>query len=44
VIEKSEAIAPCKEMPVITVNRGADKKRIIRKSGGPRRIIGTRGC
>jgi hypothetical protein len=29
-------------MPVIPVNRAVDKKRIIRKNGGPRRR-GTRG-
>jgi hypothetical protein len=28
---KSEAIALCKEMPVIPVNRAVDKKRIIGK-------------
>jgi hypothetical protein len=32
----------CKEMPVIWVNRVVDKKRIIRKNGGPRRRRGTR--
>jgi hypothetical protein len=31
--EKSEAIAPCKEMPVIPVNKLVDKKRIIGKGG-----------
>jgi hypothetical protein len=31
------------EMPVIPVNRVVDKKRIIRKNGGPRRRRGTRG-
>jgi hypothetical protein len=34
----------CKEMPVIPVNRVVEKKRIIRKNGGPRRKRGTRGC
>jgi hypothetical protein len=34
----------CKEMPVIPVDRVVDKKRIIRKNGGPRRRRGTRGC
>jgi hypothetical protein len=33
----------CKEMPVILVDRVVDKKRIIRKNGGPRRRRGTRG-
>jgi hypothetical protein len=33
----------CKELPVILVNRVADKKRIIGKNGGPRRRKGTRG-
>jgi hypothetical protein len=33
----------CKEMPVIPVSRVVDKKRIICKSGGPRRGRGTRG-
>jgi GTPase Era involved in 16S rRNA processing len=33
----------CKEMPVIPVNRVADKKIIIGKNGGPRRWRGTRG-
>jgi hypothetical protein len=27
----------CKEMPVISFDRVVDKKRIIRKNGGPRR-------
>jgi hypothetical protein len=31
-----------KEMPVIPVNTVVDKKRIIRKNGGPRRRTGTR--
>jgi hypothetical protein len=34
----------CKEMPVILVNRVADKKRIIGKNGGPRRRRGSKGC
>jgi hypothetical protein len=34
----------CKEMLVILVNMVVDKKRIIRKNGGPRRRRGTRGC
>jgi hypothetical protein len=42
VTEKSEAIAMCKEMPVIPVYKVVDKKRIIGK-GGPRRRRGTRG-
>jgi hypothetical protein len=29
-------------MPVIQVNRVGDKKRIIRKNGGPRRKAGTK--
>jgi hypothetical protein len=33
----------CKEMLVISVNRVVDKKRIIRKNGGPRRRKGTLG-
>jgi hypothetical protein len=33
----------CKELPVISFNRVADKKIIIRKNGGPRRRKGTRG-
>jgi hypothetical protein len=33
----------CKEMPVIPVDRVVNKKRIIRKNGGPRRRRGTRG-
>jgi hypothetical protein len=33
----------CKEVPIITVIRVVDKKRIIRKNGVPRRR-GTRGC
>jgi hypothetical protein len=33
----------CKEMPVIPVDGVVDKKRIIRKNGGPRRRRGTRG-
>jgi hypothetical protein len=33
----------CKEMPVIPVNRVVDKKRTIRKNGGPRRRRGARG-
>jgi hypothetical protein len=33
----------CKDMPVIPVNRVVDKKRIIRKNGGPGRRRGTRG-
>jgi hypothetical protein len=32
-----------KEMPVISVHRVVDKKRIIRKHGGRRRRRGTRG-
>jgi hypothetical protein len=35
--EKSEAIAPCKEMPVIPVNKVVDEKRIIGKMGLRRR-------
>jgi hypothetical protein len=31
--EKSEAIAPCKEIPAILVNKVVDKKRIIEKGG-----------
>jgi hypothetical protein len=34
----------CKELPVILVNKVVDRKRIIRKNGGPRRRRGTRGC
>jgi hypothetical protein len=34
----------CKEMPVIPVDRVVDKKRIIGKDGGPRRMRGRRGC
>jgi hypothetical protein len=34
----------CKEMLVIPVNRVVDKKRIIRKNGGPRSRVVTRGC
>jgi hypothetical protein len=34
----------CKEMLVIPVDRAVDKKRIIRKNGGPRRRRPTRGC
>jgi hypothetical protein len=34
----------CKELPVISVNRVVDKKRIIEKNGGPRRRKDTRGC
>jgi hypothetical protein len=30
----------CKEMPVITVSRVVDKKRMIGKHGGPRRHKG----
>jgi hypothetical protein len=30
-------------MPVILVDRVVDKKRIIRKNGGPRKRRGTRG-
>jgi hypothetical protein len=30
----------CKEMPVNPVNRVVEKKRIIRKNGGPRRRRG----
>jgi hypothetical protein len=33
-----------KEIPVIPVDRVVDKKRIIGKSGGPRRRRGTSGC
>jgi hypothetical protein len=33
----------CKEMQVIPVERVVDKKRIIRKNGGPRRRRGTWG-
>jgi hypothetical protein len=33
----------CKEMPVISVNRVVDPKRIIGKYGGLRRRRGTRG-
>jgi hypothetical protein len=33
----------CKELPVIPVNRVVDKKRIIRKNGGPRKRKGTKG-
>jgi hypothetical protein len=33
----------CKELLVIPVNRVVDKKRIIRKNGGPRRRKNTRG-
>jgi hypothetical protein len=40
--EKSEAIAKCKVMPNISVNKVMDKKRFIGK-GGPRRRRGTRG-
>jgi hypothetical protein len=38
----SEAIAQCKEMPVIQVNKVVDKKRIIGKRG-LRRRRGSRG-
>jgi hypothetical protein len=31
----------CKEMPVISVKKVVDLKRIIRKNGGPRRRQGT---
>jgi hypothetical protein len=31
--EKTDAIAMCKEMPVIPVNKAVDKKRIIGKGG-----------
>jgi hypothetical protein len=41
--EKSEAIAQCKEMPVIPVNKVVDPKRMIGTNGGPRRRRGTRG-
>jgi hypothetical protein len=34
----------CKDMPVISVNRVLDPKRIIRKKEGPRRRRGTRVC
>jgi hypothetical protein len=34
----------CKEMPVISVNKVVDPKRIIENNGGPRRRRGTRGC
>jgi hypothetical protein len=33
----------CNEMPVIPDDRMVDKKRMIRKNGGPRRRRGTRG-
>jgi hypothetical protein len=33
----------CKELLVVPVNRVVDKKRIIRKNGGPRRRKNTRG-
>jgi hypothetical protein len=34
----------CNEIPVIPISRVVDKKRIIRKNGGPRRRRrGTRG-
>jgi hypothetical protein len=33
----------CKEMLVIPVDRVVNKKRIIGRSGGPRRRRGTRG-
>jgi hypothetical protein len=33
----------CNELPVISVNRVVDKKRITGKNGGPRRRKGTRG-
>jgi hypothetical protein len=39
--EKSEAIAMCKETPVIPVNKVVDKKRIIGKKEGLRRRNGT---
>jgi hypothetical protein len=32
----------CKEMSVIPVDRVVDKKRIIRKNGGPSRRRGSR--
>jgi hypothetical protein len=32
--EKSEAIAPCKEMPVILVSKVVDKKICIQKGSG----------
>jgi hypothetical protein len=34
----------CKELLVIPVNRMVDKKRIIRKNGGPKRRKSTKGC
>jgi hypothetical protein len=39
---KSEAISPCKKVPVILVNKVLDKERIVGKRG-LRRRRGTRG-
>jgi hypothetical protein len=39
--EKSEAIACCKEMPFIPVNRVVDRKRMIGKNAVQRRRRGT---
>jgi hypothetical protein len=33
-----------KKMPVVTVNKVVDPKRIIGKTGCPRSRKGTRGC
>jgi hypothetical protein len=33
VVEKSEAISPCKEMLVIPINKVVDKKKIIGTNG-----------
>jgi hypothetical protein len=39
--EKAEAIAPCKDMQVIPVNKVVDEKRIIGKNGLRRRHSGN---
>jgi hypothetical protein len=41
--EKSEAIATCKEMLVIPINKVVDKNKEFSEKGGPRRRRGTRG-
>jgi hypothetical protein len=40
--EKSEAVAQCKEMPVVPGNKVADEKKKLAKRGAKRRR-GTRG-
>jgi hypothetical protein len=42
VTEKLEAIATCKEMPVILVKQSGVQEKNNRKNGGPRRRRGTR--